>query len=100
MLTIALGTIVTRALPFIIFPAHKKTPAYLLYLGKVLPSASIGFLVVYCLQGVSVTAPPYGLPEAIAVLFTVALHYWKNNTLLSIGAGTVLFMIMVQFVFV
>lgn len=97
---VALVTFGTRLLPFILFPEGKETPRYVRYLGKVLPFAIIAMLVVYCLKGTNVLAWPYGLPEVIAVAAVVALHLWKKNTLLSIGVGTVLYMILVQMVFV
>lgn len=95
----ALGTLLTRMLPFILFPDSKQAPAYINYLGKVLPYPVIGLLVVYCLKNVSLVQSPYGIPEAIAILCVVLLHLWKNNTLLSIGAGTVVYMLLVQKVF-
>ena len=70
------------------------------YLGKVLPFAIIAMLMVYCLKGTSLLEWPYGLPELIAVAAVVVLHLWKKNTLLSIGVGTVLYMLLVQFVFI
>ncbi len=97
---IALGTQITRALPFILFPESKETPRYIIYLGKVLPYAAMGLLVVYCLKNVSFLSSPYGLPEAIAVLCVVLLHLWKKNTLLSIGGGTVVYMVLVQLIFI
>lgn len=96
---LAVATLITRFLPFLLFPPGKKTPDYVVFLGKTLPFATIGLLVVYCLKGISATAYPYGIPEAIAVGGIVALHLWKKNSLLSIGAGTVLYMILVQMVF-
>jgi len=96
---VALGTMLTRFLPFIIFPANKQTPKFIIYLSTVLPYAVIGLLVVYCLKNVSFATAPFGLPEAIAILCTVLIHNWKSNMLLSIGAGTVLYMALVQFVF-
>lgn len=96
---VILGTVITRFLPFILFPANKRTPAYIVYLGKVLPYSVVGLLVVYCLKGVNLTAAPFGLPEAIAVICTAALQFWKNNALLSIGAGTVIYMLLIQIVF-
>lgn len=96
---IMLATILTRLLPFWCFPDSRPVPAYISYLGKVLPYAVIGMLVVYCLKGISVTSAPYGLPELIAVAAVIALHSWKENTLLSIGGGTVLYMVLVQTVF-
>ena len=90
---------VTRFLPFLLFPAGKPTPKFIQYLGRVLPFAVIGLLVIYCLKGVSVTAFPFGLPELIAIILVAVLHYWKSNMLLSIGCGTVVYMLMVQFLF-
>ncbi|WP_312643553.1 AzlD domain-containing protein [Hydrogenoanaerobacterium sp.] len=97
---VTLGTMVTRFLPFFIFPDSKKTSPYITYLGKVLPYAVIGLLVVYCLKGVSFTTAPFSIPEAIAIACIVLLHIWKGNTLLSIGAGTLVYMLLVQLVFV
>ncbi|MFA5471901.1 MAG: AzlD domain-containing protein [Acholeplasmataceae bacterium] len=100
ILMMSLGTMVTRFLPFIFFPDNKKTPEYILYLGKALPFAVMGLLIVYCLKDVTVTKHPYGMPEMIAIVGIIILHLWKGKALLSIGAGTVIYMIMVQFVFV
>nr|WP_122012732.1 branched-chain amino acid transporter permease [Maliibacterium massiliense] len=99
ILVFALVTFATRALPFLLFPGNKKTPAAVAYLGKVLPYAIIGMLIVYCLKDVRLDAAPFGLPELIAIAVVVGLHVWKRNTLLSIGAGTVLYMVLVQLVF-
>ena len=93
------GTMITRFLPFILFPAGKQTPKFVDFLGKTLPFATMGLLVVYCLKGVSITAWPHGLPELLAVLLIVILHRLKGNSLLSIGAGTVFYMFLVQMVF-
>lgn len=94
-----LATMVTRFLPFLIFRGDKKTPDAIVYLGKVLPYAIMGMLVVYCLKDVHLTAYPYGLPEFIGCAVVAALHVWKRNSLLSIGVGTVVYMILVQLVF-
>ena len=96
---VSFGTILTRFLPFLIFPAGKPTPKYIRYLGKVLPSAVFGLLVVYCLKNVSLIASPYGLPEAIALMVVIGLHLWKRQILLSIAGGTVVYMLLVQLVF-
>lgn len=96
---IALVTMALRVLPFLIFGENRKTPPLVSYLRQVLPYAIMGMLVVYCLKGVSLTAVPFGIPEAIGCAVVVTLHVWKRNTLLSIGAGTVLYMILVQLVF-
>lgn len=93
---IAICTFFTRVTPFLLFPPHKETPKFIKYLGKVLPYSIIGMLIVYCLKGVSITANPYGLPELIAILFIVFIHNWKRNTLLSVGGGTAVYMILLQ----
>ena len=92
----AIVTMLLRFLPFIIFT--KNTPEYISYLGKVLPAALIGMLVIYCLKDVSVVDAPHGLPELIAALAVVGLQVWKRNSLLSILAGTVVYMLLVQLV--
>ncbi|MBQ3524304.1 MAG: branched-chain amino acid transporter permease [Clostridia bacterium] len=96
---VALVTLATRAIPFVLFPEGKKIPKAVEYLGKVLPPAVIGMLVVYCFKSVNVLSSPFGLPELIAGLTVVVLHIWKRNNLLSIGAGTIIYMILVQTVF-
>ena len=96
---IALVTAALRFLPFLIFGENRKTPPIVSYLGQVLPYAIMGMLVVYCLKGVSFAAFPFGLPELIGCAVVTLLHIWKRNTLLSIGAGTVCYMLLVQFVF-
>lgn len=94
----ALVTMAIRFAPFIIFNG-KKTPVYIEYLGKYLPYSIIGMLVVYCLKGISMVNKPYGAPEFIAVAVTALLHIWKRNTLISIVAGTVCYMLLRQLVF-
>ena len=102
MLIVAVAGIVTAALrflPFLIFGGDRKTPAYIEYLGKVLPYAIMAMLVVFCLKNVSLGSAPYGLPELISCAMVVLLHVWKRNTLLSIIGGTACYMILVQLVF-
>ena len=96
---ISLLTIAIRFLPFIIFKG-KKTPEFILYLGKVLPYAIMAMLVVYCFKEISFVQTPFGLPEVIAGAVVVLLHLWKRNTLISISVGTVVYMLLVQLVFV
>ena len=96
---IVLGTLMTRFLPFLLFPAGKPTPRYIQYLGKVLPSAVFGLLVVYSLKDVSLLTGSHGIPELIAVAVVIALHLWKRQMLLSIAGGTVCYMLLVQLVF-
>ena len=90
-------TILTRFLPFIVF--RKRTPAYVSYLGRVLPSAIIGMLVVYCLKDVTPAARPWGIPELLVLACVVGMQAWKRNSLLSILSGTVVYMLLVQLVF-
>ena len=94
-----LVTMLTRFLPFLIFNEHRKTPKLVLYLGKVLPCAIMGMLVIYCLKDVKFLSAPYGLPELIGIVVVAGLHLWKRNSLLSIGVGTVAYMLLVQLVF-
>ena len=100
ILVVSLGTQVTRWLPFVLFPEQKEPPAVVAYLGKVLPPAMMGLLVVYCLRSVSWLSVPHGAPELIAIAAVAGLHLWKRNVLLSIAGGTVLYMVLVQAVFV
>lgn len=97
---VSLTTFVTRAIPFLIFRGGKEIPETVKYLGRVLPPAVIGMLVVYCLKEVHVVSFPFGLPEFLAVVVVAALHVWKRSNLLSIGAGTVFYMFLIQVVFV
>lgn len=94
-----LGTMTTRFLPFLIFSGRRPTPKFIQYLGKALPSAIFGMLVIYCLKNVSLFVGSHGLPELIAIAVTVGLHLWKKQMLLSIAGGTVCYMLLVQLVF-
>ena len=99
---VAVAALVTAGLrfaPFLIFGKGKKTPELISYLGKVLPFAIMGMLVVYCMKDVSLLRAPYGIPEALGCLIVALLHIWKRNSLLSIGVGTLCYMLMVQFLF-
>lgn len=96
---VAICTLLTRALPFWVLGGKREVPEVVKYLGKALPPAIMAILVVYCLKGVSIFAGSRGIPELIAIGLVVVLHLWKRNTLLSIGAGTVFYMVLVQFVF-
>ena len=102
VLLIAVVSVVTmllRFLPLWIFGNGQKTPVLIQYLGKVLPYAIMGMLVIFCLKGVSLLSAPYGLPELIACGIVVGLHIWKRNTAISIVGGTVVYMVLVQMVF-
>ncbi len=93
------GTMLTRFLPFLLFPAGKSTPKFVQYLGKVLPAAVFGLLIIYCLRNVSVFTGSHGIPELIAIGVVVGLHLWKRQMLLSIAGGTICYMLLVQLVF-
>ncbi|MCM1217696.1 MAG: branched-chain amino acid transporter permease [Lachnospiraceae bacterium] len=96
---IVLATMLTRFLPFLLFPAGKPTPGYIRYLGKVLPAAVFGLLVVYCLKDVNILAGSHGIPEGVCIAVVIGLHLWKRQMLLSIAGGTICYMLLVQFVF-
>lgn len=99
MLVAALVTAGLRFAPFLIFRNASQTPKLVTDLGNVLPFAIMGMLVVYCLKDVSLTHSPFGIPEALGCIIVALLHIWKRNTLLSIGVGTVCYMLMIQFLF-
>lgn len=94
-----LGTVTTRALPFLVFSEGRPTPKFVQYLGKALPAAIFGMLVVYCLKNVDLLAGSHGLPEFIGIAVTAALHLWRRQMLLSIAGGTLCYMLLVQLVF-
>jgi branched-subunit amino acid transport protein AzlD len=96
---VVLGTVLTRFLPFLLFPAGKPTPKYIQYLGKYLPSAVFGLLVIYSLKNASLVSGSHGIPELVSIALVVGLHLWKRQMLLSIAGGTVCYMLLVQFVF-
>ena len=95
----ALVTMATRFLPFLIFGGKRPTPKIISYLGQVLPFSLMGMLVVYCLKDVSFLSASFGIPEVLGCTVVALLHLWKRNTLLSIGAGTAFYMLLVQLVF-
>ena len=99
IVVVGITTFATRVIPFLIFPKGKEIPKTVQYLGKVLTPAVIGMLVIYCLRNTRILSSPFGIPEAISVLTVVVLHLWKRNNLLSIGIGTVLYMVLIQCVF-
>lgn len=96
---VAAATMLTRFIPFIVFPSGKPTPKYIQYLGKVLPSAVFGLLIIYCLKNIDILSGNRGIPELISIAAVVSLHIWKRQMLLSIAGGTVCYMLLVQFIF-
>lgn len=99
IVAVAAGTMLTRFLPFIVFPESKEPPRFISYLGAVLPYAMTGLLVVYALRNTPILTGSHGIPELIACAVIVVLHYWKRNMLLSIASGTIVYMLLVQLVF-
>lgn len=93
------GTMLTRFIPFLVFPERKQTPKSIEYLGTILPFAMTGLLVVYSLKDTVLTAWPYGIPQAVAVILVVIVHRWKHNMMLSLAVGTITYMILIQTVF-
>lgn len=98
ILMVMIGTMLTRFLPFMLFPAGKPTPKYIQYLGNVLPAAVFGLLVVYSLKNINLFMGSHGLPEFLAIVLVIVLHCWKRQMLLSIAGGTICYMLLVQFV--
>lgn len=99
VLTVAVvvaATLLTRFSAFLIFPPGKKALDFVQYLGKALPAAVMGMLVVYTFKDTIVFSYPYGVPELIALLVTVGMHLWKRNMFMSIGIGTIVYMLIVQ----
>lgn len=99
IIVIAVVMFLLRGLPFVIFSGKRRESEFITYLGRVLPFAAVGMLVIYCLRNISFAAAPFGIPEFLAIALVVILHIFKRNTLLSIFGGTVFYMILVQFVF-
>ena len=102
IITIALcvlGTMTTRFLPFLVFRETKKTPAFIQYIGKFLPPAIFGMLVIYCLRNVNVMQGSHGIPELLAIIVTCGLHIWKRQMLVSIAGGTIFYMLLLHFIF-
>ncbi len=94
------ATMLTRFLPFLVFSSKDQQPPELVqYLGRVLPAAIFGMLIIYCLKGVSLFSGSHGIPEAIAIAVTFILHKWKHQTLVSIAGGTLCYVLLVQLVF-
>lgn len=96
---VVLGTVLTRFVPFILFPTEKSTPDFIKYLGNLLPPAVFGLLIIYCLKDVDIFNGSCGIPELIAVIFVIVLHLWKRQMLISIAGGTICYMLIVQYVF-
>lgn len=99
ILALAVGVQVTRWLPFLVFPEKREVPKVITDLGRLLPPAMMGLLVVYCLKDVRWLQGPHGAPELLAIAAVVLVHRWRGNVLLSIAGGTLFYMVLVQGVF-
>ena len=84
ILVASVCTFATRLFPFALFGGKKEVPAFVKYLGDILPVAIIGVII----------------PQLIAGLATAGVHLWKKNTLLSIAVGTIGYMLLIHFVFI
>ena len=93
---VVFGTVITRSISFIIFPANRETPPFVAYLGKVLPAAVMGMLVIYCYKSIDFTSGTHGIPEILAGLVVAALQFWKKNMFISICVGTALYMVLIR----
>ncbi len=100
ILVMGLATMATRLLPVLIFGRGEKVPDLILYLGKVVPYTAMGLLIVYCLKDVSLFKDSHALPEIISLVVVSGSYLWKRNTILSVVVGTVLYMVLIQFIFV
>ncbi len=100
VLVMALVTMLTRFLPFFLFGGGGELPKWVRFLGKFLPPAVMSVLLVFCIRSVDFIGGSYGIPELLCIGVAIGLHAWKRNTLLSIGVSTVLYMLLVQLVFV
>lgn len=96
VIVIAAITFLTRALPFALFTKTQASHPYISFLGRYLPMAIIGMLVVYCFKDISPLKPPYAVSELVATLTVLLLHLYKRNLLLSIVAGTGIYMLLIQ----
>ncbi len=90
------ATVITRFTPFVVFRASKPTPRYITYLGKVLPAAVFAFLVVYCFRGINVMEKNHGIPEIVATILTIFVHVWRRDMMMSIGIGTLCYMVLIR----
>lgn len=97
---VAIVTAALRFLPFILFPEDRKLPKVLVYFSNVLPASIMGMLVVYCFRNINIVSYPHGLPELLALMVVSISYIWKRSILLSIAAGTIIYMILVQVIFI
>lgn len=99
VVVVAAVSLLIKELAFLVFGGKRELPRIILYLSNVLPYSIIGMLVIYCLRNIHITTGTHGLPELIACVFVALLHIWRKNTLLSVVAGTIGYMFLVQYIF-
>ncbi len=95
----AILTFATRAVPFVLFGRGDEPPEIVKYLGKMLPPAVMSVLIIYCVRNVDITSWQQVLPQVISIALVVVLHIWRRNNLLSIGGGTLCYMLLIQVIF-
>ncbi len=100
ILIMGLVTLATRIVPVLIFGRGEKVPDYIMYLGRTVPYTAMGLLIVYCLRDISFTSAPHAIPEIIAMAVVIGSYLWKRNSIFSVVVGTVIYMFLVQAVFV
>jgi len=98
IIIMALGVVVTRALPFFVFPKKEKTPQFIVFLGRYLASAVFGMLVVYCLKDIQFQKGDHGIPQILGIICCVLLHLWRKNMLLTIAGGTAFYMLLIHII--
>ena len=100
ILIMAGATVLTRALPFLVFFSAKESPPYIKYLGNVLPCATIAMLIVYCLKDTEFLMQPHGFPEIISIAAVALLQMRFRNMLVSIAVGLALYMVLIRTLFI
>lgn len=99
-LMIVIGTAFLRFLPFFIINKSLSENKYVQFLGRILPYSMIALLVIYCIKDINIIKFPYGLPEIISIIVVAVFQIVKRNVLISIGLGTVVYMFLVQVIFI
>ena len=89
------ATFIVRVLPFVALRKLRDN-RYINDIGRNLPPTIMLLLVIYCMKDVNFSRAPFGGPELVSIGLVVIMHLWKRNALLSIGAGTTLFIILTR----
>lgn len=91
-------TVVLRALPFVVIGPLRRS-GVVRYLGVHLPAGIMVILVIYTLHEVPLRPWPHALPEAIALAVTLGLHLWQRRAVVSLVAGTAVYVVLASWVF-